>query len=110
MKPFLLTINSAQVAMPDLLQFLDSRLEIRNWHTPYPWTVLIIAAQGQTAATLASIVRGRFPGAQFVIADIAPNSADGWLPKAFWNLISDPKPSERWNSILASLGNAPPKP
>jgi len=103
MRPFILNFNSAQIAMTDLLQFLDSTPKVRNWQTPYSSVVLIVGDEGETALTLAESLRTRFPGAQFVISLVDRLTCDGWVTKGFWELVQNPKSSGRVEAYRAGL-------
>lgn len=113
MKPFLLTWNAAQtiVLQTHLLEYLDTKREVRNWHTPFLGTILVVAGDGQTATSLAAMIRSRFPGLRFAVTPLESSSTDGWMPGVFWDLIREPKTSGRWpddslQGTLASLMGA----
>ena len=106
MKPFLLAWNAGQMQVlgKTVLAFLDTKREIKNWYTPYVGTILLVADDDQTAATLAGVIRDRFPGLSFVVTPVDPRLTDGWMPKVFWDLVREPKSSGRWpDSSLETL-------
>jgi hypothetical protein len=98
MKPFLLAWNPAQtvVMQEELVAFFDQRSEIKNWYAPFLGTILLIADSAQTSSTVANLVHGRFESLQFSVTPLDIQSANGWMPKPYWDLIEHPKSSGRW--------------
>ena len=101
MKPFLMMWNSAQAAVwqQQILDYLDTRPEIKNWFTPFLGTILLVADLTQNASTLANIIHPRFPELIFAITPADVQMTNGWMPQVFWDLIRTPKGSGRWPEI-----------
>ncbi len=101
MRPFLLVWNAAQldIMQDQLLAYLDTRNEIRNYFAPFPGTVLLIAEQTQTPSSLSHLIHNRYLEMTFAVLPADQWSTNGWMPKMFWDLMREPKESERYRYI-----------
>lgn len=99
MRPFLLVWNVAQleVLQPHLLGFLDSRPEIKNYYVPFIGVVLLIADQNQSPSTLSNMLHAQYPNMLLSVLPADQWSVNGWMPQVFWDLISHPRSSGRWD-------------
>jgi hypothetical protein len=92
MKAYLLVFNHIFVDRDALTKFLDSRpVEIRNWFTCFTHAVFIVSES--TLAELQALIHAQYPLTFFVITSLDPNSTEGWMPKATWDAINNPRPS-----------------
>ena len=98
MKPYLMVWNSAQtdVWQQQLLDYLDTRPEVKNWFVPFLGTILLVADQAQNPSTLSNLIHGRFPTLLLAITPADSLSTNGWMPQKFWDLIREPKSSGHW--------------
>lgn len=90
-KVFLLT---HMVERKFILDFLDTRPEILNWFAVSDQCVLIASRGDLTAIT--GIIHVQMPWLYFTISEVTPASINGWMPREFWNFISSPQSSGRW--------------
>jgi hypothetical protein len=94
LKPFLLVFNDTQITRQTILNYLDTRPEIKNWFAFLPAAVFIIS--DHTAPSLAGLIRNVFPGKDFVVTEVTSGSNDGWLARNVWEFINYPHSSGRW--------------
>jgi len=94
MKAFIFVFDNSITQRQTVLDFLDTRLEVLNWYALFPNMIIIISETD--ASTLQALIRGVFPTIFFVVSQIIPGLNDGWLPKAAWDFINNPKSSGRW--------------
>lgn len=101
---YVLGFNMFTLARDELLAFLDTRTEVLNWYTILPSEVYMISHQ--SASELALLLRERFPGQFFSVAEIA--NIDGAMPIELWQFLNDPKPSSlRAGGGLRSISMPP---
>ena len=98
MRPFLLGWNPTQLLQQDLLDYLDTRQEIKNYFVPFLGTVLLVADQDQAPTTLARMLHLRFGDLLFTVSPADSWATQGWMPRVFWNLVQEPKSSGRWSA------------
>ncbi len=89
MKPYLMIFNSIALPRQTLLNYLDTRPEVLNWYAFLDTGVFIISTH--TAYQLSELIRQHFPGVYFVVTEVPSGSNDGWLPKAAWDFINNPR-------------------
>jgi len=116
MRTFLLLWNPGQnVVMHDqIAAFLDTRLEIKNWFSPFVGTILLVTDLTQVPGTVAETIRSRFAEFHFAVTPVEPWGTQGWMPKLFWDLVQQPFPSKmRAGGSLGDflkLASPPPPP
>ena len=89
MKPYLLVVSSAFGTRESVCDWLDTRAEIVNWIRPVMQNLIIITSN-KTAFEIGEIVRQRYPGNHFLVAEIASATTDGWMSKVAWEHIHNP--------------------
>ena len=94
LKSFLLVFNNSQLERRSILEYFDTIPSIKNWYAFLPTAVFIISAA--TAFQLSELFRNKFPNNNFVITEVPRGANDGWLDKAAWDFINNPKSSGRW--------------
>ena len=94
LKPFLITFDAAQINRQALLDFLDTRSEVKNWFAFLPTAIFVIS--DHSAQQLAEAIRTGKPGISFVITAMPDGKNDGWLGKNVWEFINNPRSSGRW--------------
>lgn len=94
LKPFILVYNTFQLTRQEILDFLDSRPEVKNWYAFLPTSIMIIS--DRTAYQLAEIFRQKYPNTYFIISEIPYGNNDGWLDKKVWSFINNSVSSGRW--------------
>jgi len=94
LKPFLLVFDNSQLMRQAILDYLDTRSDVKNWFAFLPTSIVIIS--DQTAYKLAEIIRQKFPDVLFIISEIPVGSNDGWLDGRVWSFINNPVSSGRW--------------
>jgi hypothetical protein len=103
-----------------VLDHLDTRREIKNYYVPFIGAILLVADKDQTPSSLRAIIHEGFPFLQHAVMPADPWSVDGWMPKAFWELMHHPQSSGRWDyppaatpppslASLSKLLGVPPK-
>lgn len=84
-----------------LLEFLDTRPEIRNWYAVLPETVVIVSAENATK--LAELIRDQFPAEFFLVSEVVRfpgfTSMDGRMNQPFWDFVNFPKDSGKWAAL-----------
>ena len=94
LKPYLVAFNDAQITRQALLDFLDTRPEVKNWFAFMPAAIFVIS--DRSARQLAEAIRSGFPGKNFVVSEVPAGANDGWLGKDVWDFINNPRSSGRW--------------
>jgi hypothetical protein len=94
MQPYLLTFSTAGFSRQALLDFLDTRPEVLNWYAFAESGVFVISEK--TPHELSAIIHGGFPWVLFVVTHVPASNNNGWLPKAAWDFINNPRSSGRW--------------
>ena len=94
LRPFLLVIDVNQGLRQEVLDFLDTRREVKNWSAFFPTGIVIIADSDVT--TLSDLVHERFPTRHFLLTEMGAGTNNGWLPKTVWDFINAPKSTGRW--------------
>jgi hypothetical protein len=111
MLTFLVTWNAGQNVLwqKELLAFLDTKFAVKNYYAPFVGAILLVTSPEQNIQTVKDMLHQRFPDALFVVTRLDPASAQGWMPKLFWDFINEPKSSGHWDKVnndalLALLG------
>ena len=94
LKPFILVYDPFELPRDEILDFLDTLQEVKNYFAFLPTSIVIIS--DQTTSQLSKIFRREFERTLFFISAIPHGGYDGWLDKEFWNFINNPSSSERW--------------
>ena len=94
LKPFLLVFDLAGGPRQAILDYLDTRPEIKNWLAILPTAIFLIS--DRDSFQIANLFRQNFPGRLFFITEVPPGANDGWLYPQNWDFINNPKPSGRW--------------
>ena len=94
LKPFLVAFNDAQITRQSLLDFLDTRPEVKNWFAFMPSAIFVVS--DRTAQQLAEVIRAGLPGKNFLITEVPRGANDGWMGANVWDFINNPRSSGRW--------------
>jgi len=94
LRPFLLIFDTIYGPRQDILNYLDTRPEIKNWYAFMPTAIIVIS--DCQAPQIAALFRQRFPGRQFMITEVPRGENDGWLNKNVWDFINNPQSTGRW--------------
>ena len=94
LKPFLVAFNDAQITRQSLLDFLDTRPEVKNWFAFMPSAIFVVS--DRTAQQLAEVIRAGLPGKNFLITEVPRGANDGWMGENVWDFINNPRSSGRW--------------
>ncbi|MDQ3665712.1 MAG: hypothetical protein M3410_03765 [Acidobacteriota bacterium] len=81
-----LLVHDEGIREKELLRFLDSRKEIRDWITILPASVLL--ASKSSLRQLTTKLKKKYPDAQFLITEIETTETDGMLPEECWDFIN----------------------
>lgn len=95
MIPALITYDIGGIAQRDFVAFLDNRPDVLNWFTPFMGTFLVVVRQASDPVTLSEGIRIAFPNLTFCVSPVNVSSADGWMPRQFWELVQRPIPSAK---------------
>lgn len=106
LRRYVLGFNVLTVTRDQILAFLDTRPEVQNWYTILPGQVYVIS--DRSASELAYLLRQRFAGELFTVAEIA--NIDGAMPPEVWDFLSNPRPSGLWAGTGTQFPGAPPLP
>jgi hypothetical protein len=88
----LLAVFDNSVPITTILDFLNSRWEVKNWSlSALPNTVTIIS--DNTLESLQSMFVERFPRIHFLLLPIDPFRIGGLMDPKYWNFINHPEPS-----------------
>lgn len=94
LKSYLLVFNLLGISREDLLNYMDTRPEIKNWFAVLPTAIFIISESD--AHSLSVLLHSYLGDSYFVITEVPNSKNDGWLNKEAWDFINDPKSSGRW--------------
>lgn len=89
MKAYIISCDEEYVSEDELASYLDTKREILNWLIPLPNTIFIISKRD--AASIARLIRKRFPGSLFIVTEYNSRSADGLLAEDMWEFLNSPK-------------------
>lgn len=87
---YILVFDDALGTRKEIQEFLDKRPEVLNWYACMSNAIFLVSER--TASGLQAIMKEFSVGknARFVIVD-ANTDRDGWLPKAAWEFLRNPK-------------------
>src|SRR5260370_3971172 len=85
---FVLCHNLLGVSRDDILLFLNTRPEILNYYAVLPGHILLISYYGVNDLT--ALLRAKFPREFFFLAEIAPQTVNGFLRHRIWEFINNP--------------------
>lgn len=88
---FVLSVNGNRKMFQD---FLDSRREVLNWFGVLANTLLVASRSDVTAIT--DLIHRRFPYEWFILSEIDSMKTNGFINKAVWDFLNNPKSSGRW--------------
>lgn len=94
MKPFLLIFNPHEGSRQEILDYLDTRPEVLNWHAFMSASIFIISEK--SVHELNTEIRTRFPTRSLFITELPAGLNTGWLTSAAWKFINNPKSSGKW--------------
>ena len=94
LRPFLLVFDSTQVPRQEILDYLDTRREIKNWFAFMPSAVFVIS--DSDAFQISNLFRQRFPSRRFFVTEVPHGANDGMQAHNVWEFINNPKSSGRW--------------
>lgn len=89
LKPYLLIFNIKDGERQGILDFLDTRYEVKNWYAFMPTGIVIIS--DKTADDLQKMFLEGFPKRYHLITEIVSGANNGWLNKEVWDFINNPK-------------------
>jgi hypothetical protein len=91
---YLLTFSDQQVTRKEILDYLDTRPEVKNWFAFLPASILIVS--DTSVQVLTNLLCQRFPGKNFLITGVPVGQNNGWLAQNVWDFINNPKSTGRW--------------
>jgi hypothetical protein len=94
LKPYLLVFNDTVTKRQQVLDYLDTCHEVKNWYAFLSNGIFIISKLN--ASALSALIRNKFPDLWFIITEIPSGANDGWQTEVVWNFINNPKSSGRW--------------
>ncbi len=86
MTTFILAFDMPDGGRQPVLDFLDSRADVTDWHASMN-NVVIVVSSG-TTTQLAESFRDRFGSLSFILAPLDLNGANGVLPRITWDFIA----------------------
>lgn len=95
--PYLLVFNPYMVLRKDIIDYLDTCREVKNWFAFLPSDIVIISEED--VHKLSSIIREGFYNMNFILTKINRNENNGWQNKAVWDFINNPISSGRWDYL-----------
>lgn len=96
LKPFVVAFDNTQINRQAVLDFLDTRPEVKNWFAFMPSAIFIIS--DKTASQIAEAIRSGLPGKNLFVSEVPRGANDGWLGGNVWDFINTPKSTGRWPS------------
>lgn len=94
LKPYLLIFDVMSGNRQDILNYIDTCPEVKNWYAFIPTGIIIIS--DKTAHDLQAMFLRKYPGRFSMITEITRGNNNGWLNKEVWDFINNPKSSGRW--------------
>lgn len=94
LRPFLLIFDIAHGPRQQIVDYLDTRPEVKNWFAFLPTAILVIS--DRNASDLAKIFREKFPARLFMVSEVQGTTTDGWQNQNVWDFLNNPKSSGRW--------------
>lgn len=91
MNPLILTHVGDPKIQKAVTDFLDKRFEVRNWYTPWPGFICIVAEI--TSRQFDTMLHEGLPWLFFSITDYNRDTVGGWLPKSVWHFLNNPTAS-----------------
>jgi hypothetical protein len=92
--PYLLIFKQSEGYRQDILNYLDTCREVKNWYAFMPEAIFIIS--DVDAHVLTKVFQRKYPNRNFMITEIPVGRNNGWLNSQEWDFINHPKSSGRW--------------
>lgn len=95
MKSYLFTFSQActQTQAHDVLNNTEA---VQTWIAPFPYAAILVS--NLDAQDLSATLRERLPNVWFVVAEMDPQTVNGWLPGNLWEYVNDPQ--KAWSQKL----------
>ena len=93
LRPYLLVFNPVGADRQNVLEFLDTRPEAKNWYAFLPTAIVVIS--DCSAIELSVMLRTRYPDLYHIFTEIT-SAHQGWLPEPVWTFINNPTSTGRW--------------
>ena len=88
MKAYIISFYQQEISDDELIEFLDDRDEILNWHKYIPNTVFVVS--DKNAPSLTKVIAEEFPDSSFIVAEYVPYNSDGLLDEESWEFLNNP--------------------
>lgn len=92
MKAYIVSFYQQEVSDDELVEFLDARDEVLNWHKVLPNTVFVVS--NKNARVLSNLIREEFPESFFIVAEYVHYNSDGLLDEGSWDFLNNPEEAE----------------
>ena len=95
MKSYLFTYS--QACTQEYVQaVLNDTKGVQTWIAPFPYAAILVS--NLNTQDLSAILRDRLPNVWFMVAEMNPQSVNGWLPGNLWEYVNDPQ--KAWSQQL----------
>lgn len=91
MNVYLLVFDASQSDRKTVQRAIDKTVIVENWFAFFDNAMCL--ASHATADILSRFIRETFPDLVFIITTVDPLMASGWMPKAIWTFLSEPRPA-----------------
>jgi hypothetical protein len=88
MKVYILAFAYGSPSRQEMLDFLDTLPEIKNWRASEG--VIYLAAE-ISDDQIAEKIRAKYPKLRFIVTQISSATSQGWGAGALWEFIAKPK-------------------
>ena len=88
-RTYLLSFDSDNVTRESVVSLIDSMSEVVNWQVILPSTIAVVT-QKSVQELSSEINEQRSSKFRFILVE--PKSKNGWLTRASWEFINNPKP------------------
>ena len=95
MKSYLFTFSQA-CTQAQAHGILNNTEGVQTWIAPFPYSAILVSRLN--AQDLSDLLRERLPNVWFMVAEMDPQTVNGWLPGNLWEYVNDPQ--KAWSQQL----------
>ena len=88
MKSYLFTYSQA-CTQAHAHAVLNDTEGVQTWVAPFPYAAILVSKLN--TQDLSAILRERLPDVWFAVAELNPQTVDGWLPGNIWQYVNNPR-------------------
>lgn len=92
MRAFVVTYDQSMISQEEFISRIDNMRSVTNWMIVLPGTIFIVT--DEDAKSIANLIREIDAKLRFFVGEVDPHRKSGFLPRAAWDLINEPRPAK----------------